>query len=117
MFFSAAASSENDHGGVNLASNTAAGSLHDAVESGAAIQGIAQMLDLALDVSDTSASVALVPGSVKVLRRLAQLHNEVAGQVLPISLAALLAPETDQGCLVTAHDDAGVRTADERATR
>ncbi len=38
-----------------------------------------------------------------------------AGQVLGLGLPALLAPELDQGRLVAAHDDPGVRAADEGA--
>jgi hypothetical protein len=34
-----------------------------------------------------------------------------AGQVLGLGLAALFPPEAEQGCLVVAHDDAGVGAA------
>ena len=44
-----------------------------------------------------------------------ELHDEVAGEVLGLRLAALLAPEPDQGRLIAAHDDPGVRAADEGA--
>ena len=44
-----------------------------------------------------------------------KLHDEVAGQVLRLGLAALLAPKPDQGGLIAAHDDPGVRAADEGA--
>ena len=71
------------------------------------------MLDAALDVRDAPAGVTLVPGAVEFLGRSPELHDEVAGQVLRISLAALFAPQTDEGRLVAAHDDAGVRAADE----
>ena len=44
-----------------------------------------------------------------------ELHDEVAGQVLRLGLAPLLAPEADQGGFIAAHDDPGVRAADEDA--
>src|SRR5437660_939867 len=72
------------------------------------------MLDLALHIADVPASVALEPGAVELLSDGPQLHNQVAGQVLWLSLSPLLAPELDQGRFVTTHDDPGVRAADER---
>src|SRR5262249_10805876 len=45
------------------------------------------MLDLALDVGDASAGVALVPGAVERFRRGAKLHDEVAGNVLRLDLS------------------------------
>ena len=50
MYFSAAASSENDHGSMNLASNTASGPLHNAVE-GCRHPRNGRVLDAALDVA------------------------------------------------------------------
>jgi hypothetical protein len=68
-----------------------------------------------VDIDDTPASVALVPGTVELLSGGPELHNEVAGQVLRLGLASLLAPKAHQGGFVTAHDDSGVRAADEGA--
>ena len=45
----------------------------------------------------------------------AELDDEVAGQVLGLDLAALFPPQPQQGGLVVAHDDPGVRAADEVA--
>ena len=73
------------------------------------------MLDPALDVGDAPAGIALVPGAVELLGRAAELHNEVAGQVLRLGFAAFLAPKADQGGFIAAHDDPGVRAADECA--
>ena len=73
------------------------------------------MLDPALDVGDPPAGVALVPGAIEVLGGRPQLHDEVAGEVLGLDLAALFPPEADQGRFVAAHDDPGVRAADEGA--
>ena len=42
-----------------------------------------------------------------------ELDDEVAGQVLRLGLAPLLAPQADQGGFIVAHDDPGVRAADE----
>src|SRR5262245_14432494 len=70
----------------------------------------------ALHVSDLPAGVALVPGAIELLGRSPQLHDEVAGQVLRLSLAALLAPQPHQSCFVAAHNDAGVGAADDPKT-
>jgi hypothetical protein len=40
------------------------------------------------------------------------LDNEIAGQVFRLDPAALFPPESNEGGLVVAHDDAGVRAAD-----
>ena len=50
------------------------------------------MLDAALDVADPPAGIALVPGAVEVLGGDPELHDEVAGQILRLGLAPLLAP-------------------------
>ena len=42
-----------------------------------------------------------------------ELDDEVAGQVLRLDLAAFFPPEAEQGGFVIAHDDPGVRAADE----
>ena len=71
------------------------------------------MLDAALDVGDTSAGVALVPGAIELLGRGAKLYDQIARQVVRLGFSPLLAPELDQGRLVSAHDDPRVRAADE----
>src|SRR6266702_1314457 len=87
MYFSAAASSENDQGSMNLDSNTA--SVPSTMPSRvAAIHGMA---DAMLDVGDAPAAVALVPGAVELLGGGPELYDEVAGQVLRVGLAAFLA--------------------------
>ena len=114
MCFSAAASSENDQGSMNLASNTAPvpSTMPSRV---AAIQEMAECLTRRWTSVTLPAGVALVPGPVEVLGRGAELHDQVAGQVLRLGLAALLPPEADQGGLVAPHDDPGVGAADEGA--
>jgi hypothetical protein len=52
--------------------------LHDAVE-GRHHPGNGGMLYAALDISDTPAGVALVPGSVEVFGGGPELHDKVAG--------------------------------------
>jgi hypothetical protein len=44
-----------------------------------------------------------------------ELDDEVSGQVLRFDLAPLFLPQAEQGGFVVAHDDAGVRSAYERA--
>jgi hypothetical protein len=73
------------------------------------------VLDPTLDVADGSSRVALVPAPVQSLGGDAELHNQVAAQILRFGLAALFLPQSDQRRLVWAHNDPGVRTADELA--
>ena len=71
------------------------------------------MPDPALHVADLPAGVALVPRAIELLRSPPELHDEVAGQVLGLGFAPFLALQLNQGGLVAAHDDPGVRTANE----
>ena len=50
------------------------------------------MLDAALNIGDASAGVPLVPRAVERFRGGPKLHDEVAGKVLRLNLAPLLAP-------------------------
>src|SRR5690348_13622941 len=70
------------------------------------------MVDATLNIGDASAGVALVPGAVERFRGGPNLHDEVAGQVVRFGLPTLLAPKAEQGRLVAAHDNPGVRAAD-----
>src|SRR5262249_31094955 len=74
-----------------------------------------RMSDSTLHVPDLPTAVSLVPGAVELLGGPPELHDEVAGQVLRLGLPPLLAPEPDKSCFIAAHDDAGIRAADERA--
>ena len=71
--------------------------------------------DPSLDVSNGSHSVAFVPAPVQLLGGDAQLDDEIARQVLRLGLAALFVSEPDQRRLVGAHDDPGIRAADDLA--
>jgi len=55
----------------------------------------------------------LIPAPIEVLRYDPELDDEVAGEVLGFDLAALLAPEAEEGCFVTAHDGPRLRATDE----
>ena len=112
MCFSAAASSENDHGSMNFASNTASGS-STMPSRVAAIQRCYRVLNPALDVGDDPPGVALVPSPVERLGGDAELDDEVVAEVFGLGLAALFLPQPDQRRLVGAHDDPRVRAADE----
>jgi len=109
MCFSAAPSSENDQGSMNLASNTApvASTMPSSV---AAIQ-LHRVVNLPLHLGDDVAGVALIPMPVERLGHRAELDNKVARQILRLYFAALLPPETNQGHLIFPHDDSGVRAA------
>jgi hypothetical protein len=86
--------------------------LHDSVEGGHHPRNC-RMPDPALDVADPPAGVALVPGAVELLGGGPKLHDEIAEEVLRIRLASFFSPQTDQGRLIAAHNDAGVGAADE----
>jgi hypothetical protein len=67
-----------------------------------------------LHICNDPPRVGLVPAPVKLLGSEAELDDEVAGQVLRLNLAALFSPQPQQGGLVIAHDDPGVRTTYKR---
>jgi len=91
-------SSENDHGSMNLASNTA--SVPSTTPSSVpAIQGMAECLTQRWTFR---LSVALIPAAVELLGSSSELHDEVAGQVLRLGLAPFLPPKADQGSLIAA---------------
>ena len=66
MYFSAAASSENAQGSMNLASNTAPVA-STRPSSVAAIQRSAQILGLTLNVRRDLAGICLIPAPIEVL--------------------------------------------------
>jgi hypothetical protein len=66
------------------------------------------MPDPALHVADLPAGVALVPGAVELFRRRAELHDEVARQVLRLGFTPFLAPKADQRDFIAPHNDPGV---------
>jgi hypothetical protein len=68
-----------------------------------------------LNAFDRLPGVALVPMPVEGFGHEPELDDEVAGQVLRLGLPPFLEPEADQGGFIVAHDDAGVRAADECA--
>ena len=73
------------------------------------------MLHPALDVGEDLAGIAFVPAPVQGFGDDAKLDDEVAGEVLGLDLAPFFPPQAEQGGLVIAHDDAGVRAADKAA--
>jgi hypothetical protein len=75
-----------------------------------------RVLDPALDVGDGTLSVAFVPVPVQRLGGDAELNDEVVAHIVRLGLAALLLPQPDERRLVRAHDDPGVRSADELAS-
>ena len=115
MCFSAAACSENDHGSMNLASNTAPVS-STSPSRVAAIQTIDGWTLRRWHLSDPMAGLALIPGPIELLGHQPELDDQLARQIGRLDLAALFLPQPDQGRLVAAHDDAGVGAADEVLT-
>ena len=105
-----------DQGSMNLASNTAP------VCSTIAVQGRRHP---ARDTGGAHArwtSLTTWPVLRSYQRRFrssvahAELDDEVAGQVLGLGFAALLPPQAEQGRLIAAHDDPGIRAANDTNT-
>ena len=74
------------------------------------------MLDLFLDIGNDLAGIGLVPVPVQLLGGDTELDNEVARQILRLGLAPFFPPQPDQGAFVVAHNDPGIRSANEIAT-
>jgi hypothetical protein len=68
-----------------------------------------------LNIQDHLPGIGLIPAPVQLFGRQPELDDEVAREVFGLDLAALFAPEADQGGFVIAHDDPGIRAADEVA--
>jgi hypothetical protein len=66
-----------------------------------------------LDIADGAAGIALIPVSIEVLGDSSELHGEVAGEVFRADFSSLLSPEADESSFIIAHNDSGVRAADE----
>src|ERR1700686_604970 len=114
IYFSAAASSENDQGNMNLASNTAP------VPSTrpsrvAAIHRSAGCLTCRCTSVITCLVVGLIPAPVQLLSDHAKLNKEVPREILRLDITPLLLPQPHQGGLIASHDDPGVGPADEGA--
>jgi hypothetical protein len=71
------------------------------------------MTDPALDIGEYLTRIGLIPAPVQLFGRNAELDNEIARKIRGLDLAPLLTSEADQGRLIIAHNDPGVRAADE----
>jgi hypothetical protein len=69
-----------------------------------------------LDVGDHLPGIGLIPAAIEVLGGDPELNYEIAGQVLRLDLSPLLPPKPEESTLIIAHDDPGIRAADEVAT-
>jgi hypothetical protein len=112
MYFSAAPSSENDHGSMNLASNTApvASTTPSRV---AAIQRTTGCCIRRWTPVRTWPELRSNQWRLRGSVTNPELDDEIAGEVLGLDLAALFPPEANEGGLVIAHDDASIGTANE----
>ena len=97
MYFSAAASSENDQGSMNLASNTAP-SLHDPVQGGSHPRDD-RVLTRRWTSRDRRPVLRSYQVPIELLGDGAELDDQIAGQVFRLGLAPLFPPEPDQGRL------------------
>jgi hypothetical protein len=112
MYFSAAASSENDHGSMNLASNTAS-LLCTRPSKVAPIQRSTGCRIFRLDIDDYLSAIGFIPAAIEVLGGEPELNEEVARKVLRLDFAPLFSPELEKCGLVSAQDDPRVRAANE----
>jgi hypothetical protein len=71
---------------------------------------------MALDLTHPMARVEFVPAAIEVLGDQAELDDQDAREVGSGRLASFLLPELQQGLLILAHNNPGVRAADELAT-
>src|SRR5580704_19397808 len=95
MCFSAATSSENDHGSMNLASKTAPVP-STTPSSVAAIHRTTGCRTRRCASLDGPPGIALIPVPIEGLGHEAELGDEIAGEVLGFDFAALLLPEAQQ---------------------
>src|SRR5207253_1756585 len=114
MCFCAAASSENDHGSMNFDSNTAPVLLDQPVQ-GRRHPDNRRVEFATLALANAVAGHPLKPEPIEPLGDQPQLNHQVLGQVRWLDLAALLLPQPGEGGFIAAHDDAGIRAADEVA--
>jgi hypothetical protein len=70
---------------------------------------------MALDVRDPVAGVLFVPAAVEVFSRQPQLDDQDAREVDGCRFSSFFLPQTMERLFVLAHDDPGVRAADELA--
>ncbi len=77
------------------------------------VDGMANAL---LHVLDVLPGAALEPATVQLLGHRAELNDQVLREIRRRQLAALFPPQPDEVFLIVAHDDAGIRSADEVAS-
>ena len=68
-----------------------------------------------LNIDDHLTGTGFIPAAIEVFGGEAKLDDEIAGQIFGLDLSPLLPPEPDQRLLIIAHDDPGIRAADEVA--
>src|SRR6266568_4660962 len=98
IYFSAAASSENDHGSMNLASKTAP--VASTTPSRVAANHRIKMADSPLDVRKCLTGIALEPAPIEGLSHNSELDDEISGQILGLDLSPLYSPKPKQGNVV-----------------
>jgi hypothetical protein len=108
IYFSAAASSERRQH--ELGFEYRLGALYAAIKRSAhpAKHGMA---DLPLNIRNNLPCIGLVPAPIEVFGDYPQLDDKIAGQIRRFGLAALFAPEPQQGFFVLARDDASIRAS------
>jgi hypothetical protein len=72
-----------------------------------------RMPDSPLDIDKYLPGIGLIPAPIEVLGHNPKLDQEIAGQVRRFDLAPLFPPEPHERTLIIAHNDSGIRAADE----
>ena len=71
------------------------------------------MPNLPLYVRNDLTGVGFIPAPIEALSHDPKLNDQVTRQVLRLDFPALFTPELQQRSLIIAHDNPGVRAADE----
>ena len=69
-----------------------------------------------LGIGDGLTGVCFVPTPIQIFGDLPELDEKVVRQIFRFGFTALFPPQPQQRSFIFAHNDAGVRAADERAS-
>jgi hypothetical protein len=71
---------------------------------------------MTLHVCDDLPGIRLVPAPIEIFGGEPELNDQIPGKLFKFDIASLFTPQAEQGRIIIAHDDPGVRAADEVAT-
>src|SRR5215472_5573924 len=70
-----------------------------------------------LDVRDGLTRISFVPTPIEVFSYHPELDNEIARQIFRFDFPTFLLPQAHERRLIIAHDNAGIRSTDERTAK